>query len=165
MSLIIYRLKRQRMLQWYEKKKKKLVKNSRTGFRDVCEKVLISDIHSSYTFRCAQKKKWGENKLRNAPQPHTKICKLDKGGRRAGDMQRGTATISTLGWSVCVSFVEASSSTNKNHPECFATQPLLFHEILRLSFKTQHSRVSWHMRLQSVPLEIRRQEAYCIARH
>lgn len=84
-----------------KKKKKKLVKNSRTGFRDVCEKVLISDIHSSYTFRCAQKKKWGENKLRNAPQPHTKICKLDKGGRRAGDMQRGTATISTLGWSVC----------------------------------------------------------------
>lgn len=42
------------------KKTTGLVKNSRTGHRDVCEKILISDTHSSYTCICAQKKEWGE---------------------------------------------------------------------------------------------------------
>lgn len=60
------------------KKTAGLVKNSRTGHRDVCEKILISDTHSSYTCASARKKGWGENKLHNAPQPHTKICKPSK---------------------------------------------------------------------------------------
>lgn len=97
------------------KKTIELVKNSRTGFRDVCEKVLISDIHSSYTFKCAQKrkKKNGERTSCVMHHNHTKICKPDKKGERAVDMQRGTTTFSTLGWSVCVSFVEASPNTNR----------------------------------------------------
>lgn len=70
------------------KKTRGLVKNGKTGYRDVCEKTfdfryrLLICIHM-----CTE----GRNKLHNAPQPHTKICKLGSKRKRilkAEDMQK-----------------------------------------------------------------------------
>lgn len=146
-------------------------KNSRAGQeqQDGVQRCVWEGFDFWYTLlihiqMCTEEKKWGENKLHNAPQPHTKICKPDKKGR-AVDMQRGTTTFSTLGWSVCVSFVEASPSTNRKPFRMLlgTTHPIPW-KCQVFFYKTQHSKAAWHMRLQSVPWEIRQQEALSTSR-
>lgn len=163
MSLIIYRLKRQRMLQWYEK-------NNRAGQeqQDGVQRCVREGFDFWYTLlihiqMCTEKKKKKKNGERTScvmHHNHTKICKPDKKGERAVDMQRGTTTFSTLGWSVCVSFVEASPNTNRKPFRMLldTTHPIPW-KCEVFFYKTQHSKAAWHMHLRSVPWEIRRQEA------